>query len=58
MLPYFRVAVLGLAGADLLHFFMDRHIFHKIFKPKQSDDDAEKLSGFRLNESLFINYII
>jgi len=30
-LPYFRVAVLGLAGADLLHFFMDRHIFHKIF---------------------------
>ncbi len=30
-LPYFRVAVLGLAGADLLHFFMDRRIFHKIF---------------------------
>jgi uncharacterized metal-binding protein len=30
-LPYFRVAVLGLAGSDLLHFFMDRRMFHKIF---------------------------
>ena len=30
-LPYFRVAVLGLASADLLHFFMDRRMFHKIF---------------------------
>jgi uncharacterized metal-binding protein len=31
-LPYFRVAVLGLAGADLLHFFMDRYMFHKIIR--------------------------
>ena len=30
-LPYFQVAMLGLAGADLLHFFMDRKMFHKIF---------------------------
>ena len=30
-LPHFRVAVLGLAGADLLHFFMDRRMFHRIF---------------------------
>ena len=36
MLPYFRVAVLGLAGADTLHFFMDRHIFHRIFKQSKA----------------------
>jgi len=35
-LPYFRVAVLGLAGTDLLHFFMDGHIFHKIFKQSKA----------------------
>ena len=35
-LPYFRVAVLGLAGADTLHFFMDRHVFHKIFKQSRA----------------------
>ena len=35
-LPYFRVVVLGLAGADLLHFFMDRRVFHKIFKQSKA----------------------
>ena len=30
-ISYFRVAVLGLIGADLLHFFMDGRIFHKTF---------------------------
>jgi uncharacterized metal-binding protein len=35
-LPYFRVAVLGLAGADTLHFFMDRRIFHKIFRQSRA----------------------
>ncbi|HUI90500.1 MAG TPA: DUF2227 family putative metal-binding protein [Anaerolineales bacterium] len=35
-LPYFRAAALGLAGADLLHFFMDRRLFHKIFKQSRA----------------------
>jgi len=35
-LSYFRVAVLGLAGADLLHFFMDRHLFHKTFRQSRA----------------------
>lgn len=33
--PYFQIAVLGLASADLLHFFMDQRIFHKIFKQRK-----------------------
>ena len=33
--PYFQIAILGLASADLLHFFMDQHIFHKIFKQRR-----------------------
>jgi uncharacterized metal-binding protein len=32
---YFQIAVLGLASSDLLHFFMDRHMFHKIFKQRR-----------------------
>ncbi len=35
-LPYVRVAFLGLAGADLLHFFMDRHIFQKTFSQSRA----------------------
>jgi uncharacterized metal-binding protein len=30
--PYFQVAILGLVGADTLHFFMDQQMFHKIFR--------------------------
>lgn len=33
--PYFQMFVLGLAGSDLLHFFMDQRIFHKIFKQRR-----------------------
>lgn len=33
--PYFQIAVLGLASADLLHFFMDQRIFHKTFKQRR-----------------------
>lgn len=32
---YFQIFVLGLASSDLLHFFMDQHIFHKIFKQRK-----------------------
>jgi len=33
--PYFQMFVLGLASSDLLHFFMDQRIFHKIFKQRK-----------------------
>jgi len=33
--PYFQIAVLGLASADLLHFLMDQRIFHRIFKQRR-----------------------
>ncbi len=32
---YFQMFVLGLASSDLLHFFMDQRIFHKIFKQRK-----------------------
>ena len=35
-LPYFHVAVLGLMGADMLHYLMDRHIFHRIFRQSRA----------------------
>jgi len=36
LVPLFRVALLGLAGADLLHFFMDRRLFHRIFRQSRT----------------------
>ncbi len=30
--PVYRIAVLGLASSDTLHFFMDWRLFHKIFR--------------------------
>ena len=45
-LPYSHVALLGLMSADMLHFFMDRRIFHRVFRQSRAMMMKNKEDGY------------